>query len=223
MSNEGHVITAAMMASAALHPLSIQFFHISTPPTSPVFISPTLLKHVYGVIADLSISLAPVKRLFIILQFGRVQIFSLGYSLKQRAYYCWTALATVLLDPAEAIVTTPGFRCQAVTGDVWWGLRGWIPERGCDSQTNTLTHSYCWLWPSVELSNSQFECTMGGSGAWAAPNLHAARLYNSLNRVTDHIPSVILFGNPSFWLLLLFQRCGKESGFFFGGGGVHLH
>lgn len=88
--------------------ISIQRFLIlydvsTSPPTS---MSSILFKHVHCVIADLSISVAPVKRLFIILQFGRVQIFSLGHSLKQTTYYCWRAVATVLLGPVEAIKAT---------------------------------------------------------------------------------------------------------------------
>lgn len=42
------------------------------------------------------------KRLFVILQFGRIQIFSLGHSLEQTACYCWRALATVPSSPTEA-------------------------------------------------------------------------------------------------------------------------
>lgn len=83
-------------------PFSVSTYDISSPPPSSPCVSPILFKHIHRVIADLSISLAPVKRLFIILQFGRVQIFFLGHSLEQTAYYCWRALATVLLGPAEA-------------------------------------------------------------------------------------------------------------------------
>lgn len=101
MSSEGQVITAAMMVCTALHPLFIQFFHIRCINLSN---QPWLhIPNIYCVIADLLILLAPAKRLFIILQFRRIQIFSFGHSLKQTAYYCWTALATVLLGPAEAI------------------------------------------------------------------------------------------------------------------------
>lgn len=87
---------------SVLDSFSVSTYDISTPPPSSVFISPILFKHIHYVIADLSISLAPVKRLFIILQFGRIQIFFLGHSLKQTVYYCWRALATVVLGPVEA-------------------------------------------------------------------------------------------------------------------------
>lgn len=101
--------TALRRPSAGLRPrspFSVSTYDISTPPPSSLCVSLILFKHICFVIADLSISLAPVKRLFIILQFGRVQIFSLGHSLEQTAYYCWRAAATVLLGSTEA---GPGF------------------------------------------------------------------------------------------------------------------
>lgn len=105
--------TKVMMAMHNATILSIHsvFPHISTPAASCVFISPILFVLIHSVIADLSISLAPVKRLFIILQFGRVQIFSLVHSREQTACYCWKVLATVLLGPveaSEAILPLPG-------------------------------------------------------------------------------------------------------------------
>lgn len=94
-SDDGYI---AQPSALSLHPeFPLTIYQLLHPAASAI-----LFKHIHYVIADLSISLAPVKRLFIILQFGRVQIFFLGHNLEQTAYYCWRALATVLLDPVEA-------------------------------------------------------------------------------------------------------------------------
>lgn len=96
-SDDGYVAWAEHNSPPSLF---IQY-DISAPPPSSVCISPVWFKHVYHVMANLLISLAPVRRLFIILQFGRVQIFSLDHSLEQTSYYCWIALATKLVGPEE--------------------------------------------------------------------------------------------------------------------------
>lgn len=101
-SDDGYIAWAELNPPPSPSPFTVSTYDISAPPPSSLRISPILFKHIHRVIADVSISLAPVKRLFIILQFGRVQIFSLGHSLEQTAYYCWRAPATVLSGPAEA-------------------------------------------------------------------------------------------------------------------------
>lgn len=150
-----------------LSPFSVSTYDISTPPPSSLHIFPILLKHIHCVIANLWISLAPVKRLFIILQFGRVQIFSLGHSLEQTAYYCWRALDTVLSGPAEA--SEPFYNCwvrwedQAFSGDAWGGQRfDSLQWRGPQTQINTLTHPFFGPCSTVKLKlrNIRFEDTL---------------------------------------------------------------
>lgn len=146
--------TTAMMAIVrrlctahppSLFPFSVSTYDISSPPPSSLRMSPLLFKHIQRVIADPSISLASVKRLFIILQFGRVQIFSLGHSLEQTAYYCWRAPATVGPSGGRRgfIITTAGLGerteqpqevCEKVKGV------NSLLQRGPDTQTNPLTH-----------------------------------------------------------------------------------
>lgn len=105
-------------------------YDISATPPSSLCVSPILFKHLYHVMANLSISLAPVKRLFIILQFGRVQIFSPDHSLEQTSCYCWIALATLLFGPAEASEALLPLlsRVRQPTSDGHEKVRGSIPR-----------------------------------------------------------------------------------------------
>lgn len=136
-------ISCTTLRPLSLSPFSVSTYDTSAPPPSSLCIYPILFKHVRRVIADLLISLVPVKRLFIILQFGRVQIFSLGHSLEQTACYCWRAPATVLLGPTEALLPLLGWvRAPSSHRRCMRRSKGQFPTaRGPDTQTNCLTHS----------------------------------------------------------------------------------